>query len=113
MLASRLTGLLPPLTEHEALESGGRQPAAPYPRRPAMAPEAVSRTASQCIDGGIGRRRLCPPGEISMAHNGVLFLDELPEFERKVLDALREPLESGEIVISRANARSVSPPECS
>lgn len=111
MLASRLTGLLPPLTETEALESLAvaslqhHIPAAlPWRQRPFRAPHHSASMAALVGGGSLPR-----PGEISMAHNGVLFLDELPEFERKVLDALREPLESGEIVISRANAKVCFP----
>ncbi|WP_338910846.1 YifB family Mg chelatase-like AAA ATPase [Serratia marcescens] len=111
MLASRLTGLLPPLTEAEALESLAiaslqhHIPAAlPWRQRPFRAPHHSASMAALVGGGSLPR-----PGEISMAHNGVLFLDELPEFERKVLDALREPLESGEIVISRANAKVCFP----
>ncbi|HAT4519684.1 TPA: YifB family Mg chelatase-like AAA ATPase [Serratia marcescens] len=111
MLASRLTGLLPPLTETEALESLAvaslqhHIPAAlPWSQRPFRAPHHSASMAALVGGGSLPR-----PGEISMAHNGVLFLDELPEFERKVLDALREPLESGEIVISRANAKVCFP----
>jgi magnesium chelatase family protein len=111
MLASRLTGLLPPLTEPEALESLAiaslQHPvlsALPWRQRPFRAPHHSASMAALVGGGSLPR-----PGEISMAHNGVLFLDELPEFERKVLDALREPLESGEIVISRANAKVCFP----
>jgi magnesium chelatase family protein len=111
MLASRLTGLLPPLTEQEALESVAvasllRHDAEPLPwrQRPFRAPHHSASMAALVGGGSLPR-----PGEISMAHNGVLFLDELPEFERRVLDALREPLESGEIVISRANAKVCFP----
>lgn len=111
MLASRLTGLLPPLTEQEALESLAvaslfRHDAQPllWRQRPFRAPHHSASMAALVGGGSLPR-----PGEISMAHNGVLFLDELPEFERRVLDALREPLESGEIVISRANAKVCFP----
>ncbi|WP_213978477.1 YifB family Mg chelatase-like AAA ATPase, partial [Serratia marcescens] len=111
MLASRLTGLLPPLTEPEALESLAVvslqhhiPTALPWRQRPFRAPHHSASMAALVGGGSLPR-----PGEISMAHNGVLFLDELPEFERKVLDALREPLESGEIVISRANAKVCFP----
>ncbi|MFI8417237.1 YifB family Mg chelatase-like AAA ATPase [Serratia sp. NPDC078593] len=107
MLASRLNGLLPPLTDQEALESVAvasllHHPTAtlPWRQRPFRAPHHSASMAALVGGGSMPR-----PGEISMAHNGVLFLDELPEFERRVLDALREPLESGEIVISRANAK--------
>ncbi|MCH6195302.1 MULTISPECIES: YifB family Mg chelatase-like AAA ATPase [Serratia] len=111
MLASRLTGLLPPLTEPEALESLAvaslQHPvltALPWRQRPFRAPHHSASMAALVGGGSLPR-----PGEISLAHNGVLFLDELPEFQRKVLDALREPLESGEIVISRANAKVCFP----
>ncbi|KAA8996484.1 YifB family Mg chelatase-like AAA ATPase [Affinibrenneria salicis] len=107
MLASRLSGLLPPLSDDEALESAAiaslvNIDTAPteWRIRPFRAPHHSASLAA-LVGGGA----LPKPGEISLAHNGVLFLDELPEFERRVLDALREPLESGEIVISRARAK--------
>lgn len=71
-----------------------------------MAAAPVPLTSSQCIVNCDGRRwRNLWPGEISLAHNGVLFLDELPEFERRTLDALREPIESGQIHLSRTRAK--------
>jgi len=107
MLASRLNGLLPPLSDQEALESVAvasllhhPDETLPWRQRPFRAPHHSASMAALVGGGSLPR-----PGEISMAHNGVLFLDELPEFERRVLDALREPLESGEIVISRAAAK--------
>ena len=112
MLASRLPGILPPMTENEALvaasvasishHSGDWQ--SRWGQRPFRAPHHTS--SGVALVGGGGNPK---PGEISLAHGGVLFLDELPEYSRKVLDVLREPLESGEIVISRAN-RSVTYP---
>ncbi len=104
MLASRLPGLLPPMTEEEAVESAAitavsRQGFSMqlWRRRPFRTPH---HTASGVALVGGGSRPL--PGEISLAHHGVLFLDELPEFSRQVLEVLREPLESGRITISRA-----------
>jgi len=103
MLATRLPGLLPPLAEDEALEVAAIQSAyrgfcpAHWRRRPFRAPH---HTASGVALVGGGRHPR--PGEISLAHHGVLFLDELPEFDRAVLEVLREPLESGVVSISRA-----------
>jgi magnesium chelatase family protein len=104
MLASRLPGIMPPLSEAEALETAAIASISAqgldlkqWGVRPFRAPH---HTAS---GGGAGRRRRQPrPGEISLAHHGVLFLDELPEYDRRVLEVLREPLESGRITISRA-----------
>ncbi|CDL85614.1 YifB family Mg chelatase-like AAA ATPase [Xenorhabdus szentirmaii] len=111
MLASRLCGLLPPLTHQEALEVAAINSLIDHPTnpkkwhtRPFRAPHHSSSMAALVGGGSIPK-----PGEISLAHNGVLFLDELPEFNRSVLDALREPLESGEIVISRAKAKVCFP----
>ncbi len=112
MLASRLPGILPPMTEEEALESAtvrsvsDREPFDParWRQRPFRAPHHTA-SAVALVGGGSDPR----PGEISLAHLGVLFLDELPEFDRKVLEVLREPLESGTIHISRA-ARQASFP---
>ena len=110
MLAQRLPGLFPPLAEDEALESaavlsltgafdprhwGGRVLRAPH----------HSASSVALVGGGSPPR----PGEISLAHHGVLFLDELPEFPRSALEALREPLESGRIVISRAARQAEFP----
>ncbi len=104
MLACRLPGILPSMTEREALETaavlsisnqGFRREE--WMRRPFRCPH---HTASGVALAGGGSNPL--PGEISLAHNGVLFLDELPEFDRRVLEVLREPLESGRITISRA-----------
>lgn len=104
MLAQRLPGILPVMTEQEALESAAVLSVsergfriAEWRRRPFRAPHHTA-SAIALVGGGSNPR----PGEISLAHNGVLFLDELPEFERRVLEVLREPLESGQITISRA-----------
>lgn len=103
MLANRLPGILPVMSEEESLESAameslGRNGFDPanWMRRPFRSPHHSASGAALIGGGSIPR-----PGEISLAHNGVLFLDELPEFDRKVLEALREPLESGVINISR------------
>ncbi|HCA24462.1 MAG TPA: ATP-dependent protease [Pseudomonas sp.] len=103
LLASRLPGILPPLREQEALEVAAiqsvceRTPLLAWPGRPFRAPHHGA-SAAALVGGGSHPR----PGEVSQAHNGVLFLDELPEFDRKVLEMLREPLESGSIHIARA-----------
>ncbi len=104
MLATRLPGILPPMEDSEALESaaiasirGQRLAPDNWKRRPYRAPHHTASAAS-LVGGGSPPR----PGEISLAHQGVLFLDELPEFDRRVLEVLREPLETGSIVISRA-----------
>ncbi|HEX9706962.1 MAG TPA: YifB family Mg chelatase-like AAA ATPase [Steroidobacteraceae bacterium] len=104
MLAQRLPGLLPPLDDAEALECAMLHSLArPLPavaewrRRPFRAPHHGASAAA--VIGGGGRLR---PGEISLAHHGVLFLDELPEYRRDVLEALREPLETGSVSIARS-----------
>ncbi|UTW09768.1 YifB family Mg chelatase-like AAA ATPase [Pseudomonas benzenivorans] len=103
LLASRLPGLLPPLDEQEALEVAAIQsvashaPLDAWPQRPFRTPHHSA--SGPALVGGGSRPQ---PGEITLAHQGVLFLDELPEFDRKVLEVLREPLESGQIVIARA-----------
>ena len=107
MLASRLPSILPPLMPRELLEvsmiasiggelSGGKL----TDRRPFRAPHHSASMAAM-VGGGLRAR----PGEASLAHHGVLFLDELPEFTPQVLDSLRQPLEAGEVVIARANHR--------
>ena len=110
MLAQRLAGLLPPMTDEGALESaallslhGSFDPAA-WKRRPFRAPHHSASQAA-LVGGGSPPR----PGEISLAHRGVLFLDELPEFKRQALEALREPLECGRVVISRAARQAEFP----
>jgi len=103
LLASRLPGLLPPLNEQEALEVAAIQsvashtPMSAWPQRPFRHPHHTA--SGPALVGGGSRPQ---PGEITLAHHGVLFLDELPEFDRRVLEVLREPLESGHIVIARA-----------
>lgn len=103
MLAARLPGILPPMTEEEALESAALQSligsfdAARWKTRPYRTPHHTASAVAM-----VGGSSSVRPGEISLAHRGVLFLDELPEFERRVLEVLREPLESGCITISRA-----------
>lgn len=111
MLASRLPSILPPLSPRELLEvsmvasiggelSGGRL----TDRRPYRSPHHSASMAAM-VGGGLRVR----PGEVSLAHHGVLFLDELPEFSPQVLDSLRQPLESGEAIIARANHRVTYP----
>ncbi|MGI9575027.1 YifB family Mg chelatase-like AAA ATPase [Alloalcanivorax xenomutans] len=102
LLASRLPGLLPPLDRDQALEVAAvyslraSRPAEHFLQRPYRSPHHT--TSAIALVGGGSRPR---PGEISLAHHGVLFLDELPEFERRVLEVLREPLETGEVHIAR------------
>lgn len=111
MLAERLPGILPPMTETQALETAAiasisRQGfnTESWQQRPIRSPHHTA-SAVALVGGGSQAR----PGEISLAHNGVLFLDELPEYERRVLEVLREPLESGWISISRAANQSDYP----
>ncbi|MGR5178641.1 YifB family Mg chelatase-like AAA ATPase [Vibrio parahaemolyticus] len=111
MLASRLCDLLPEMSEQEAMETASVASLTQqeineenWKIRPFRAPHHSSSMAALVGGGSIPR-----PGEISLAHNGLLFLDEMPEFERKVLDSLREPLESGEIIISRAQGKTRFP----
>ncbi len=108
-LAERLPGLLPPQSNHEALETAavyslsGMQPPS-WKQRPFRAPHHTATAAA--LAGGSA---VPHPGEISLAHHGVLFLDELPEFQRNTLEVLREPMENGRITISRARGTTVFP----
>ncbi|MCI0735664.1 MAG: YifB family Mg chelatase-like AAA ATPase, partial [Beijerinckiaceae bacterium] len=111
MLAARLPSILPPLTPRELLAvslvhsiAGDLAGGALTNRRPFRAPHHSASMAA-LVGGGTKAR----PGEISLAHHGVLFLDELPEFQPQVLDSLRQPLETGEVAIARANHRIVYP----
>ncbi len=111
MLARRLPGILPPLTEQEALDTASVCSVAGVPvtpgdwrSRPFRAPHHTA-SAAALVGGG----RTLAPGEISRAHNGVLFMDELPEFNRTVLESLREPIESGTVRIARAGVHADFP----
>ena len=111
MLAARLPTILPPLTPAELLEvsmiasvAGEIEDGALTNRRPFRAPHH-SASMPALVGGGLRAR----PGEVSLAHHGVLFLDELPEFQPQVLDSLRQPLEIGEVAIARANHRVTYP----
>lgn len=111
MLSSRLPGILPAMTNQEAQEtaviysiSAKGFDAACWKKRPFRAPHHTASSVA-LVGGGSPPK----PGEISLAHNGVLFLDELPEFDRHVLEALREPLESGVVTISRAGHQAEFP----
>jgi magnesium chelatase family protein len=105
MLARRLPGILPPPSEQEALEmtaiqsAAGLSPRGLVTRRPFRAPHHTASSVSLVGGGAVPR-----PGEISLAHGGVLFLDELPEFARSTLEGLRQPLEEGRLLVSRARA---------
>jgi magnesium chelatase family protein len=111
MLAARLPTILPPLSPTELLEmsmiasvAGEIEGGALTNKRPFRSPHH-SASMPALVGGGLRAR----PGEISLAHNGVLFLDEMPEFSGQVLDSLRQPLETGEVAIARANHRITYP----
>src|SRR5258705_12550891 len=111
MLAARLPTILPPRPPTELLEvsmiasvAGAIEGGALTNRRPFRSPHH-SASMPSLVGGGLRAR----PGEVSLAHNGVLFLDEFPEFEPRALDSLRQPLESGEVAIARANYRITYP----
>ena len=111
MLAARLPSILPPLTPRELLEvsmihsvAGALAGGELTDRRPFRAPHHSASMAS-LVGGGVNAR----PGEVSLAHNGVLFLDELPEFQSPAIDSLRQPIETGEVFIARANHRVTYP----
>jgi magnesium chelatase family protein len=116
MLAQRLPGLLPVLQAEAALEvaairavapvqSGALRGSAGLPMLPPFRAPHHTASAHAIVGGG----KVLQPGEVSLAHHGVLFLDELPEFDRRVLEALREPLESGRVSVARANQRADYP----
>ncbi|HWL64021.1 MAG TPA: YifB family Mg chelatase-like AAA ATPase [Steroidobacteraceae bacterium] len=116
MLAQRLPGLLPPLTADEALEvaaiaavaqciPGATPQATRWPSTPPFRAPHHTASAHAIVGGGAAVQ----PGEVSLAHHGVLFLDELPEFDRRVLESLREPLESGRVNVVRASQRAEFP----
>ena len=111
MLATRLPGILPSMTEKEALESASIQSISFQGFKLKNWKRRIFRTPHHTASGValVGGGSHPQPGEISLAHNGVLFLDELPEFDRRVLEVLREPLESGKIVISRATRQAEFP----
>ncbi len=111
MLASRLGGILPPLEESEAIELAAVRSVAGHGADPGAWKTRAFRAPHHTASGValVGGGSLPRPGEISLAHHGVLFLDELPEFDRRVLDVLREPLESGRIAISRAARQAEFP----
>ena len=111
MLARRLPGILPPMSEEEALATaavcsvaGAPIQAGAWRMRPFRSPHHTASAAAM-----VGGGRNLGPGEISRAHNGVLFLDELPEYNRTVLEALREPMETGSVTIARAGAHAEFP----
>jgi len=111
MLATRMVGILPPLTLTEALEAAAvrsisRQGFQPEQWRQRVCRSPHHTASAVALVGGGG---IPAPGEISLAHHGVLFLDELPEFDRRVLEVLREPLESGRVTISRARIQAEFP----
>lgn len=106
MLARRLTSIMPPLSPEEALEvstihslAAEAEAGTIFRERPYRDPHHTASKAAM-----IGGGTMAKPGQISLAHRGVLFLDELPEFDRGVLEALRQPIETGEVLVSRANA---------
>jgi magnesium chelatase family protein len=111
MLAARLPGLLPPLEAEEALEASmvrslaGELGEGKLSRRRSFRDPHHSATLQALVGGGLRAR----PGEVSLAHHGVLFLDELPEFNRATLEALRQPLEAGRVTVARANAHITYP----
>jgi magnesium chelatase family protein len=112
MLARRLPGILPPLTPQETLEvtriysvAGLLSPGRPLVRRRPFRMPHQSASVAALVGGGPGPR----PGEATLAHHGVLFLDELPEFQRPALEALRQPLEDGLISVARAEGKAIFP----
>ena len=115
MLAQRLAGILPPLGRDEAVDitriwsiAGLRQSdLGLVHERPFRAPHHTASRAA-LVGGGLSMR----PGEVSLAHRGVLFLDELPEFSRDALEALRQPLEEGQVTINRRSGSCVFPARC-
>jgi magnesium chelatase family protein len=113
LLAERLPGLLPPLTERQVLEvtavhsvAGSLTPGRPMVVRPPFQAPHHTASAAALVGGGVGVAR---PGSVSLAHRGVLFLDEAPEFHRSVLDSLRQPMERGEVELARGDATVVYP----
>lgn len=106
MLAARMPGILPPLDPVEALETSMIHSLAGMLKEGGISRTRLFRTPHHTASMAaiVGGGRNAKPGEISLAHNGILFLDEFPEFARGVLETLRQPIETGDVMISRANA---------